>query len=117
MKDKNLQYYISRFLTTYLGGERGLSENTFISYNHTFQLLIPFFHDSLKKPINKVTMDEFTSDNIKAFLSSLEEKGCSASTRNQRLAAIKSFCRYVQADSPQDLYNMQQILALIFHVF
>ena len=51
MKDKNLQYYISRFLTTYLGGERGLSENTFISYNHTFQLLIPFFHDSLKKPI------------------------------------------------------------------
>lgn len=40
MKDKNLQYYISRFLTTYLGGERGLSENTFISYNHTFQFLL-----------------------------------------------------------------------------
>lgn len=103
MKDKNLQYYISSFLTTYLGGERGLSGNTFISYNYTFQLLIPFFHDRVKKPINKVTMDEFTPDNIKAFLASLEEKGCSISTRNQRLAAIKSFCRYVQSDSPQNL--------------
>lgn len=112
MKNKNLQYYISCFLTTYIGGERGLSENTFISYNHTFQLLIPFFHDRVRKPINKVTMDEFTSDNIKAFLAELEEKGCSVSTRNQRLAAIKSFCRYVQADSPQNLYNMQQILAI-----
>ena len=112
MKDKNLQYYISSFLTTHLGGERGLSENTFISYNYTFQLLTPFFHGRIKKPINKVTMDEFTSDNIKAFLASLEEKGCSVSTRNQRLAAIKSFCRYVQSDSPQNLYNMQQILAI-----
>lgn len=112
MKDKNLQYYISCFLTTYLGGERGLSENTFISYNHTFQLLVPFFRDRVKKPINKVMMDEFTSDSIKAFLAVLEEKGCSVSTRNQRLAAIKSFCRYVQADSPQNLYNMQQILAI-----
>lgn len=112
MKDKNLQYYISGFLTTYLGGERGLSENTFISYNYTFQLLIPFFHDQVKKPINKVKMEEFTADNIKAFLASLEEKGCSVSTRNQRLAAIKSFCRYVQSDSPQNLYNMQQILAI-----
>lgn len=112
MKDKNLQYYISRFLTTYLGGERGLSENTFISYNYTFRLLIPFFHDRVKKPINKVAMEEFTADNIKAFLDFLEGKGCSVSTRNQRLAAIKSFCRYVQSDSPQNLYNMQQILAI-----
>lgn len=112
MKDNNLQYYISRFLTTYLGGERGLSENTFISYNYTFQLLTPFLCSTLKKPINKVTMSEFTASNIKAFLSNLEEKGCSASTRNQRLAAIKSFCRYVQMNSPQNLYNMQQILAI-----
>lgn len=112
MKDKTLQYYVSRFLTVYLGGERGLSENTFVSYNYTFQLLIPFLHDKVKKAINKMSMEEFTSDNIKAFLTALEEKGCSISTRNQRLAAIKSFCRYVQLDSPQNLYNMQQILAI-----
>ena len=112
MNDRNLQYFISNFLTTYLGGERGLSENTFISYNYTFRQLTPFFYDKLKKPINKVTMEEFTADNIKAFLKTLEDDGCSAATRNQRLAAIKSFCKYVQLNSPSDLYNMQQILAI-----
>lgn len=112
MRDKNLQYYISNFLTSYLGGERGLSENTYISYEYTFKLLTPFLCDKLKKPINKISMTNFSVDNIKAFLAELEEKGCSASTRNQRLAAVKSFCRYVQMNSPQDLYNMQQILAI-----
>ena len=47
MNEKNLQYYISHFLSTYLGGERGLSENTFISYNHVFKQLVPFFYERL----------------------------------------------------------------------
>ncbi len=112
MHNRNLQYFISNFLTTYLGGERGLSENTFISYDCTFRQLIPFLYTALKKPINKMTMEKFTAENIKAFLKMLEENGCSSATRNQRLAAIKSFCKYVQMNSPSDLYNMQQILAI-----
>lgn len=111
-KEKNLQYYISYFLTVYLGGERGLSQNTFNSYNYTFKLLIPYLCAAVKKPVNKINTDEFTAETIKAFLANLEEKGCCVSTRNQRLAAIKSFCRYVQSDSPQYLYNMQQILSI-----
>ena len=112
MKDKDLHYHISYFLTAYLGGERGLSQNTFISYNYTFQLLIPFLCKHLKKPINKINLSEFNADNIRAFLTELEKSGCSVSTRNQRLAAIKSFCRYVQMHSPQALYNMKLILSI-----
>lgn len=112
MKDKNLHYHISYFLTTYLGGERGLSQNTFYSYNYTFRLLTMFLCKHLKKPINKIDFSEFNAENIKAFLSELEESGCSVSTRNQRLAAIKSFCKYVQMNSPQNLYNMKMILAI-----
>ncbi len=112
MSEKNLQYYISYFLTAYIGGERGLSENTFYSYNSTFKLLVQFLCDQLKKPINKIDISEFSADNIKLFLTKLEENGCSVSTRNQRLAAIKSFCRYIQMNSPQTLYNMQQIIAI-----
>ena len=112
MNEKNLQYYISHFLSTYLGGERGLSENTFISYNHVFKQLVPFFYERLGKPINKVTMEDFSADAVKDFLAYLENNGCSVATRNQRLAAIKTFARYVQEDSPMYLYNMQQILSI-----
>ena len=45
-------------------------------------------------------MDDFTIENVKGFLNSLEEAGNSVATRNQRLAAIKSFCRFVLEDSP-----------------
>lgn len=112
MKNKNLQYYVSSFLTTYLGGERGLSGNTSISYSKAFQLLIPYLCDKTGKPINKITMEDFNSHNIKCFLESLEVAGNSVSTRNQRLAAIKSFCRFVLQDDPQYMYSLQQILNL-----
>ena len=112
MKNKNLQYYVSTFLTTYLGGDRGLSENTSLSYNKAFQLLIPYLCTATGKPINKLSMDDFTIENVKGFLNSLEEAGNSISTRNQRLAAIKSFCRFVLEDSPQHMYSLQQILNL-----
>ncbi len=110
MKNKNLQYYISTFLTTYIGGERGLSENTFLSYNKTFKLLVTFLCNKTSKSINKLNMDDFTSESIAEFLCYIEDNGSSIATRNQRLAAIRSFCKYVQFDSPQYMFNMQQIL-------
>ena len=112
MKDKNLQYYISYFLGPYLCGERGLSSNTRESYELTFKLLMPYLYETVNRPADKIDMDDFSAENIKGFLNHLEESGNSVATRNQRLAAIKSFCRYVQADSPRHLYNMQQILSI-----
>lgn len=79
MKDKELHYHISYFLTAYLGGERGMSQSTFISYNYTFKLLIPFLCKHLKKPVNKIDLSEFNADNIRAFLTELEKSGCSVS--------------------------------------
>lgn len=35
MKTKTFQYYVSRFFTAYLSGERGLSSNTISSYRDT----------------------------------------------------------------------------------
>ena len=113
MKDeKNLHYHITRFLSTYITGERGLSAHTFDSYNYVIQQLTHYFYDVLGRPINKISMDEFNAENIKGFLKSVEDKGCSVATRNHRLAVIKAFCKYVQWESPMNLYNMQQILSI-----
>lgn len=53
-------------------------------------------------------------ENIKSFLNFLEASGNSIATRNQRLADIKSFCRFVLQDNPQYMYSLQQILNLKF---
>ena len=110
--EKNLQYYISRFTSDYLSGECGFSGNTVLSYEDTFRLLTRYFEASLGIAPHKIQLDDFNADNIRAFLNHLEAQGCCASTRNQRLAAIKSFCRYVQRDAPKNLYNFQQILKI-----
>lgn len=58
-------------------------------------------------------MSTLTVDVIKDFLSWLEtERKCSISTRNQRLAAIHSFFRYVQAEEPSGLYHFQKVIAI-----
>jgi integrase/recombinase XerD len=40
------------------------------------------------------------------------ERGCSTATRNQRLAVIKSFCRYTAVEQPDHLDQVTQILAI-----
>lgn len=112
MKTKTFQYYVSRFFTTYLSGERGLSSNTIISYRDTFRQLLTYYAETLKIQAEKIQLSDLTADNVKGFLDHVEKQGCSASTRNQRLASIKSFIRYVQLESPENLENSFRIMAI-----
>ena len=62
---------------------------------------------------HKFMFQDFTKKNIEAFLDWLEyERHCSATTRNQRLGVIHSFCRYVEIDYPEHLLNVKSILLL-----
>ena len=50
---------------------------------------------------------------VLGYLGWLEQKrGCSVSTRNQRLAAFKSFFHYVSAETPDYLFQCQQIASI-----
>ena len=50
---------------------------------------------------------------ITDFLEWLEtDRKCSISTRNQRLAAIHSFFRYLQAEEPAGLFHFQKVAAI-----
>jgi len=47
------------------------------------------------------------------FLDWLEMKrSCSVSTRNHRLTVIHAFCRYVQKEVPEYLFDLQNVLAI-----
>ena len=84
--------FLRRFLTAHLAGLRGCSPNTIASYRDAFKLLICYFRDERAIPPEKLTLDRIDAAAITGFLDWLEaSRHNSASTRNQRLAAISSF--------------------------
>lgn len=110
--DETFSYYASTFLDHFVGGERGLSENTVISYERVLGQLAEFLFKQHQNRNMKVTMNDFTAENVIKFLEYLEDEGLSISTRNQRLAVIKSFCKYIRFKSPRHLHSIDQILAI-----
>ena len=110
--DESFSYYTESFLDHYIGGERGLSENTNISYDRALGQMAEFMFKQLKNRNKKVTMADFTAENVMKFLDHLESEGLSISTRNHRLAVIKSFCKYIRYKSPRHLHAIDQILAI-----
>ncbi len=104
---------LRRFLTSYLAGLRGCSPNTVVSYRDTFKLLIVYYRDDRSTPPGKLTLDYVDAAAITGFLDWLEaSRGNSASTRNQRLAAISSFCTWMQTEDPTRMACYQDILAI-----
>ena len=105
--------YLRRFLTTHLAGLRGCSPHTIASYRDTFKLLIVYFRDDQAIPTEKLTLDRIDATAIIGFLNWLEaDRRNSASTRNQRLAAISSFHQWMQSQDPTQLARCQDILAI-----
>src|SRR5680860_331390 len=105
--------YVTSFLTDYLIGEKGLSNNTVKSYSFTFLLLVKYMKEEKRIEANRLAIGNMTADNIVGFLDWLQnERKCGAATRNQRLAAIAAFARFVQYKCPEALYDCQRILAV-----
>jgi site-specific recombinase XerD len=64
-------------------------------------------------PAEKITLDILSNKLIISFLEWLEnERKCSVSTRNQRLAAIHSFFRFIQSEEPTGIFHFQKIMAI-----
>lgn len=104
---------LSRFLGVYMPSERGASPHTVASYRDTFALLLRYMRDALGIDAESVDLDHLSAGNVTGFLSWLEEaRGCSPSTRNVRLAAIRSFARFLQYEQPHMMERWQQLLAI-----
>jgi len=113
MKPTDFSYHLTRYLSIYLPGIQGLSGNTIASRRDTFTLLLGFCKDTKSIPIEKVKIQTLTLELITDFLHWLEDnRGCRASTRNQRLASIKAFFKYLQLKAPEHILLCQQIMSI-----
>ena len=80
------------FLLDYLPKQRCLSENTIRSYKQTLNLFVSYMRDEKGVTAVELTFSRVNRDVILGFLTWLETvRKCSASTRNQRLMALRSF--------------------------
>jgi integrase/recombinase XerD len=113
MKTTDFARYLSAFLSTYMPGVRNVSTNTIRSYRDSYRLLLGYCKDQLGIPVERLTLAQLTDRVVLGFLDWLgRERGCSISTRNQRLAAVHAFFRYVMLEEPVLLSSCQRILAI-----
>jgi site-specific recombinase XerD len=111
MTTADLPYYLTKFLVKYLHGEKNYSRHTIQSYSVTFKLLLSFFEQTKAITPERLSMEDLTHDTIIDFLDWIEStRNCIVTTRNQRLVAIHSFVRFVQKQSPENLFEFQKIL-------
>jgi len=105
--------HLAAFFEERLPIERRVSENTRDSYAYAFQLLLTFASNRLKVPPSSLALEQIDAPLVVEFLNDLETaRGNGPSSRNVRLAAIKSFMRFVEYRVPSAIEQSRRTLAI-----
>lgn len=116
MTNKNLvAAWVRRFLIEHVVADLNLSRNTQASYRDALALLLPFAAKQGVRAIDQLEVERLSPEVVRLFLAHLEvERHCSVATRNQRLAAIHAFARFIGARSPEHLAWCAELTAIPF---
>jgi site-specific recombinase XerD len=114
MKPPNrLATLLEPFFTDRLMTQRAASSHTIASYRDTFRLFVRFASERTGKAPFALDLGDLDATLVGSFLDHLEqERGNGPRTRNVRLAAIRSFFRYVSWNEPAHSARCQSILAM-----
>src|SRR2546430_6930638 len=116
MKDSPaLAPWIKRFLLEYLPADRNFARNTQHSYRDALRLLVIFAGTTLHRKPDELLVEDLSADLVRRFLRHIEEKRkCSVSTRNQRLAAVRTLAAFISQSSPENLLWCAQLRSVPF---
>lgn len=105
--------HITAYLRQRLPVERAASPHTCDTYAYAFQLLFEFASQRLGVPPSELQLEQIDATLVLAFLEHLQDvRGNGARTRNARLAAIRSFMRFVEHRVPSALDQIRAVLAI-----
>lgn len=105
--------HLTAFLRDRLPRERRASPHTCDAYAYAFQLLLSFMAKRLRTQPSALMLEQLDVPMVLAFLDHLETtRGNSPRTRNARLAAIKSFARFVEYRVPACIQQVHCLLAI-----
>lgn len=104
---------VMKFFHNYLANERGVSGNTIGSYSDCVRLLLDYAAKRLGLSPDQLSFDAISDLIILDFLDHLEsERSNAAATRNQRLASIKTFFRFLARHEPTMLAACERVCAI-----
>lgn len=115
MKIKDTRFYgiVRDYLTIYLPSQKECSPNTVKAYREGLNMFLSFIADSGNIRIYQVGFKDMSPEKMTGFVSWMaDERRCSATTINQRIAIIRAFLKYTGARFPDlNFYyvQMQQI--------
>jgi len=105
--------HITAFFEQRLPLERGASEHTRDSYAYAFKLFLTYASTRLTVAPSELTVEQMDAPLVVDFLQDLETtRSNSPSSRNIRLAAIKSFMHFLEYRVPAALERILRILAI-----
>jgi integrase/recombinase XerD len=105
--------HVTAFFQQRLTLERGASLNTCDSYAYAFKLLLDYASEKLKVAPSRLELEQIDAPLVVGFLNYLETtRANGASSRNVRLAAIKSFMHFMEYRVPSALEQIRRVLVI-----
>lgn len=112
MLTKTLSAFVQSFFTVALP-QRGVSPLTILSYRDALKLLLRFVAERRRRPVVRLEIADLDADAVRDFLDHLQSKrGNEIATRNNRLAAIRSFFTFVAAEEPTLIDHCRRVCAV-----
>jgi site-specific recombinase XerD len=104
---------IFAFFEDYLKTQKGLRPGSVRSYRDTLKLFLCYVATSCRRPITRLILSDLSAQRVLDFLNMMETaRGNRVSTRNQRLAALHTFYRYLALQHPEMLAEAQRVEAI-----
>lgn len=104
---------LQAFFTDRLVRQRNASPNTIAAYRDAMKLLLGFTAERTGKSPSQLDIADVDADLVAAFLDHLQhERGNSVTTRNARLAAIRSLFRFAALRHPEHAAVIERVLAI-----
>ena len=105
--------HLQAFFAEHLLAHKRASPQTIACYRDTFRLLLRFMRKRTGAEPAALPLAALDADAVLAFLDHLErDRGCSVRSRNNRLAAIRSFFRLVALRIPDSLGQVTRVMAI-----
>lgn len=109
----NLPALLESFFREHLSRVRGASPHTLRAYRDAVRLFLVFLADQVGRDVDRLRLDDLDANHVLAFLDQLEtRRRNSPTTRNNRLAALRSLFGHLLRHDPTRAEQYHRVLAL-----
>ncbi len=105
--------HVQAFFTQHLCQQKQASPQTIASYRDTFRLFLTFVKDTTGREPTALQLSDLDAPLVLQFLDYLEhQRGNTVRSRNMRLAALRTFIRFLVLRAPESLAIATRVLAI-----